>query len=140
MKKKSPKGSLKPRNGFVQAALFRAAGAHGPSGKARRQADRMGLQAQIRSGKALVSDDRPELAAGLFRSIIRAKGENQMSKKGPVRLSATDEANRDMIDMVMAQRRPSGRVTFLSRMSAADWRNYDERGMDLTLRADLEAA
>lgn len=44
MKPKSPKGSLKPRNGFVGIALLRGgAGAHGKTNKAQRKADKVRL-------------------------------------------------------------------------------------------------
>ncbi|MFG6080445.1 hypothetical protein ACEUZ9_001022 [Paracoccus litorisediminis] len=71
MGRQSSRGSLKPRNGHVQAALFRKAGAHGLSRKAERQARRIALQGRLRSGKMHDMDDRPERALGPLRPVIR---------------------------------------------------------------------
>ena len=56
MKPKPSKGSLKPRNGYVAAALFRKAGTHGKTRKAERHAARMAFDRGVRSGLVLSLD------------------------------------------------------------------------------------
>lgn len=59
MAAKTAKGSLKPRNGHLAGALFRKAGAHGKTKKAKRQADKILLGQRLRSGLDLSGDGCP---------------------------------------------------------------------------------